>query len=68
VVSGTPKDGRCSSSSSPARTQTAAGFQEVNTPEIMDRELWVKSGHIETFGENMYMTQTPTTAHSRSSR
>ena len=25
----------------------------------MDRELWVKSGHIETFGENMYMTQTP---------
>jgi threonyl-tRNA synthetase len=39
--------------------QTAAGFQEVNTPEIMDRELWVKSGHVETFGENMYMTHTP---------
>jgi threonyl-tRNA synthetase len=39
--------------------QTAAGFQEVNTPEIMDRELWVKSGHIETFGENMYLTRTP---------
>ena len=39
--------------------QTAAGFQEVNTPEVMDRELWVKSGHIETFGENMYMTTTP---------
>jgi threonyl-tRNA synthetase len=39
--------------------QTAAGFQEVNTPEVMDRELWVRSGHIETFGENMYMTQTP---------
>jgi threonyl-tRNA synthetase len=39
--------------------QTAAGFHEVNTPEIMDRELWVKSGHIETFGENMYMTTTP---------
>src|SRR5277367_2388513 len=39
--------------------QTAAGFQEVNTPELMDRELWVKSGHIETFGENMYMTRTP---------
>ena len=39
--------------------QAAAGFQEVNTPEVMDRELWVKSGHIETFGENMYMTQTP---------
>src|ERR1700704_396811 len=39
--------------------QAAAGFQEVNTPEVMDRELWVKSGHIETFGENMYMTPTP---------
>jgi threonyl-tRNA synthetase len=39
--------------------QNAAGFHEVNTPEIMDRELWVRSGHIETFGENMYMTQTP---------
>ncbi len=39
--------------------QAAAGFLEVNTPEVMDRELWVKSGHIETFGENMYMTTTP---------
>jgi threonyl-tRNA synthetase len=39
--------------------QTDGGYQEVNTPEIMDRELWVKSGHIETFGENMFMTQTP---------
>src|SRR6202051_212103 len=39
--------------------QTAAGYLEVNTPEIMDRELWVKSGHIETFGENMFLTQTP---------
>jgi threonyl-tRNA synthetase len=39
--------------------QSAAGFQEVNTPEVMDRELWVKSGHIETFGENMYLTRTP---------
>jgi threonyl-tRNA synthetase len=39
--------------------QFAAGFQEVNTPEIMDRELWVQSGHVEKFGENMFMTQTP---------
>jgi threonyl-tRNA synthetase len=39
--------------------QTAAGYLEVNTPEIMDRELWVKSGHIESFGENMFLTQTP---------
>jgi len=39
--------------------QTAAGYLEVNTPEVMDRELWIKSGHMQTFGENMYMTQTP---------
>jgi threonyl-tRNA synthetase len=39
--------------------QTEGGYLEVNTPEIMDRELWIKSGHIETFGENMFMTQTP---------
>jgi threonyl-tRNA synthetase len=39
--------------------QSAVGYQEVNTPEIMDRELWVKSGHMQTFGENMFMTQTP---------
>jgi threonyl-tRNA synthetase len=39
--------------------QHDAGYLEVNTPEIMDRELWVKSGHIESFGENMFMTQTP---------
>jgi threonyl-tRNA synthetase len=39
--------------------QGAAGYQEVNTPEIMDRELWIKSGHMETFGENMFMTETP---------
>jgi threonyl-tRNA synthetase len=39
--------------------QREAGYQEVNTPEIMDRELWIKSGHMETFGENMFMTETP---------
>ncbi|MFO1465808.1 MAG: threonine--tRNA ligase [Steroidobacteraceae bacterium] len=39
--------------------QAEAGFQEVNTPEIMDRELWIQSGHIEKFGENMFMTKTP---------
>ena len=39
--------------------QTEAGYVEVNTPEIMDRELWVQSGHIANFGDNMYMTTTP---------
>ena len=39
--------------------QELAGFQEVNGPELMDRSLWVASGHWEQFGENMYTTQTP---------
>ncbi|MGA1370747.1 MAG: threonine--tRNA ligase [Pseudomonadales bacterium] len=39
--------------------QGRAGYQEVNTPEILDHSLWLKSGHAEKFGENMYLTQTP---------
>ncbi len=39
--------------------QNSVGYQEINTPEILDRSLWVKSGHVEKFGENMYLTQTP---------
>ena len=39
--------------------QNDAGFEEVNTPEIMDRELWVQSGHVANFGDNMFMTKTP---------
>ena len=39
--------------------QNAAGYQEISTPEIMDRELWVQSGHLEKFGENMFLTRTP---------
>ena len=38
--------------------QTAAGYQEVNTPELMDRSLWEASGHWESFGEHMYTTDT----------
>jgi len=38
--------------------QTAAGYQEVNTPELMDKSLWEASGHWETFGEHMYTTNT----------
>ena len=39
--------------------QNAAGYKEVNTPEILDRLLWEKSGHWEKYGENMYTSQTP---------
>ncbi|MEJ2088290.1 MAG: threonine--tRNA ligase, partial [Gammaproteobacteria bacterium] len=41
------------------RKQLQAGYQEVNTPEVLDHSLWQKSGHAEKFGENMYLTQTP---------
>jgi threonyl-tRNA synthetase len=40
------------------RRQNEAGYQEVNTPELMDLSLWESSGHRETFGENMYTSQT----------
>jgi len=39
--------------------QIRAGYTEVSTPEVLDRSLWEKSGHLEKFGENMYLTQTP---------
>src|ERR1041384_2177902 len=39
--------------------QNAAGFQEVSAPDVMDAERWRQSGHLEKFGENMFMTQTP---------
>ncbi|HYM42231.1 MAG TPA: threonine--tRNA ligase [Steroidobacteraceae bacterium] len=39
--------------------QRAAGYQEVNAPELMDASLWQQSGHLEKFGENMYLTKTP---------
>jgi len=39
--------------------QRAAGHEEVNAPELMDATLWAQSGHLEKFGENMYLTRTP---------
>ena len=39
--------------------QNEAGYKEVNTPEILDRLLWEKSGHWEKYGENMYTSETP---------
>jgi threonyl-tRNA synthetase len=39
--------------------QDDAGYKEVNTPEILDRQLWEKSGHWEKYGENMYTSETP---------
>jgi len=39
--------------------QDRAGYKEINTPEILDRSLWEKSGHWEKFGANMYTSTTP---------
>ena len=39
--------------------QTAASYQEINTPDVMDIAMWEASGHWEKFGEHMFTTQTP---------
>jgi threonyl-tRNA synthetase len=39
--------------------QAKAGYVEINTPELMDASLWQQSGHMEKFGEGMYLTTTP---------
>ena len=38
--------------------QNAAGYREINTPEIMSRSLWQASGHWDTFGDNIFTTET----------
>jgi len=32
------------------------GYQEIKTPQILDKELWVESGHWDKYVENMYTT------------
>ncbi len=38
------------------RKLEAAGYQEVRTPQVMDRALWEKSGHWENYRETMFTT------------
>jgi threonyl-tRNA synthetase len=38
--------------------QDAAGYVEVNTPDVMDRSLWEISGHWQNYRQNMFTTQT----------
>ena len=40
------------------RRQKLAGYQEVNTPQVLDRALWETSGHWQTYRENMFLTKT----------
>ena len=41
------------------RRQDENDYKEVNSPDMMDRGLWEKSGHWEKFGEHMFTTETP---------
>ncbi len=34
------------------------GYYEVNTPQIVDKSLWEKSGHWDKFRQNMFTTET----------
>ena len=43
--------------------QNAAGYREINTPELVDRSLWEASGHWDSFGDNMYTTTTADGRH-----
>ena len=37
---------------------TTENYVEVNTPILMDRSLWERSGHWEKFGEHMFTSDT----------
>ena len=38
--------------------QEAAGYVEINTPDVMDRGLWETSGHWFNYRDHMFTTQT----------
>ena len=38
------------------RELDAAGYQEVKTPQIMDKTFWEKSGHWQNYQDNMFLT------------
>ena len=39
------------------KRQDDAGYEEINTPDIMDKSLWELSGHWEKFGDTMFTTE-----------
>jgi threonyl-tRNA synthetase len=39
------------------RRLNGAGYQEVRTPQIMDRTLWERSGHWDNYRDNMFTTE-----------
>jgi threonyl-tRNA synthetase len=39
------------------RRQAVAGYVEVNSPQLMDSQLWVTSGHMQAYGDLMFLTE-----------
>ncbi|HWJ99929.1 MAG TPA: threonine--tRNA ligase, partial [Xanthobacteraceae bacterium] len=39
------------------RAQMEAGYLEVNTPQLMDQQLWITSGHMEKYRDMMFLTE-----------
>ncbi|HME30967.1 MAG TPA: threonine--tRNA ligase [Pseudolabrys sp.] len=39
------------------RTQIAAGYVEVDSPQLMDKTLWETTGHIPSYSELIFLTQ-----------
>lgn len=39
------------------RAQMEAGYLEVNTPQLMDAQLWVQTGHMEKYREMLFLTE-----------
>jgi threonyl-tRNA synthetase len=39
------------------RRQTEAGYEEVNSPQLMDSQLWVTTGHMQAYRDMMFLTQ-----------
>ncbi len=39
------------------RRQTDAGYVEVNSPQLMDSQLWVTTGHMQAYRDMMFLTE-----------
>src|SRR5256714_9047784 len=39
------------------RRQTDAGYVEVNSPQLMDSQLWVATGHMQAYRDMMFLTE-----------
>ena len=37
--------------------QMESGYEEINTPEVVDKKLWEESGHWDKYRENMFITE-----------